>query len=790
MNKIKNVLKIIVLFSIIMFANIQIISADSLFSASVNYGVGTWPYSVTSADFDGDNNLDLAVANWSNHNVSILLGNGDGTFDTAVNYGAGTTPSSVTSADFDGDNNLDLAVANYASNDVSILLGNGDGTFDTAVNYGAGTTPSSVTSADFDGDNNLDLAVANRSSNDVSILLGNGDGTFDTAVNYGVGTWPYSVTSADFDGDNNLDLAVANWSSNDVSILLGNGDGTFDTAVNYGAGTTPSSVTSADFDGDNNLDLAVANKSSNDVSILINARVAEEPESPFAGGTGTEGDPFQIETCEQLQDMNYYDGETYPYLTGNYYFILNNDINCSDTVNWNDEAGFMPIGLTYDGGQEYGTSFIGIFDGNNKTISNLYINRPTYRSVGLFGTIGSGEEPSNIKNVNLTHVNIVSAYDSVGALAGNSNAESTIINISISGEISGNENGGCSVGGLVGDNHGYIEKSYTSGNVSGYCGVGGLAGASYSSETATIINSYSTSDVFGIIYVGGLVGFNECNVTNSYATGSVTGTTSESEESMYGSGGLVGVSDGGYIKNSYATGNVIAFTAGGLVGTLFHNEGDPIDTNISNSGWYKSRDNNNLHGIGLVMYEEKNPVSEGSAEVTYTETDNEVFYSSDHGVYDQGGEDEWGFNGNPWYEYDDNYPQFVEPEEEEHHSGVSSGTGTSIAVLAQFQAEQQARALAAGIVMSTSTPTSPETTQNTPTFTRILKLGMTGQDVRQLQIYLNTHGYVINTEGGGSPGNETNYFGLKTETAVKAFQTANGLTADGIVGIKTRALLK
>jgi len=90
-------------------------------------------------------------------------------------------------------------------------------------------------------------------------------------------------------------------------------------------------------------------------------------------------------------------------------------------------------------------------------------------------------------------------------------------------------------------------------------------------------------------------------------------------------------------------------------------------------------------------------------------------------------------------------------------------------------------------------PTSPVTPTPTPTptpTTRTLKLNMEGEDVKALQIYLNTHGYIIATTGNGSPGNESIFFGLKTKTAVIKFQIANGLTPDGAVGARTREAMK
>ena len=77
-----------------------------------------------------------------------------------------------------------------------------------------------------------------------------------------------------------------------------------------------------------------------------------------------------------------------------------------------------------------------------------------------------------------------------------------------------------------------------------------------------------------------------------------------------------------------------------------------------------------------------------------------------------------------------------------------------------------------------------------PTITRLLRPSMKGDDIKSLQIYLNTHGYSVSISGAGSSGHETNLFGTKTRQAVIAFQKANKLTPDGIVGPKTREVMK
>jgi len=254
-------------------------NGDGTFQATPNRSLGTGinPDSIICGDFNGDGKMDLATANSSNDNISVLLGNGDGTFQAGVTYdaGTGTSPISITMGDFNKDGKLDLATANVNSSEVSILLGNADGTFQAVNSYsvGPGINPYSITAGDFNGDGKLDLATANAGSNDVSVLLGNADGTFQAAVTYATGDGvttgitPLAIITADFNGDGKHDLATAN-NSNEISVLAGNGDGTFQTAVIYTAGNSPYAITAGDFNADGKLDLVTANVLGNDISLF------------------------------------------------------------------------------------------------------------------------------------------------------------------------------------------------------------------------------------------------------------------------------------------------------------------------------------------------------------------------------------------------------------------------------------------------------------------------------------------------------------------------------------------
>jgi phospholipase C len=266
--------------------SIMLGNGDGTFQPQTSYAVGGQPYSVALGDFNGDGNLDLAVANAFDNSVSVLLGNGDGTFQTPTAYATGSGPYVVISNDFNGDGRLDLAVVNYTGNTVSILLGNGDGTFQPQMTFATGQNPRWLATGDFNGDGKLDLAIANLTDNTVSILLGNGDGTFQTQTALASGAAPFSLVAADFNGDGNLDLAVANSGDNTLSILLGNGDGTFLSPAVYTAGASPESVIVGDFNGDGQMDLAIANFNGASVSLLLgNGDGTFQAQTSFATGS-------------------------------------------------------------------------------------------------------------------------------------------------------------------------------------------------------------------------------------------------------------------------------------------------------------------------------------------------------------------------------------------------------------------------------------------------------------------------------------------------------------------------
>lgn len=100
-----------------------------------------------------------------------LRHNGSGVFAAPVNYATGNSPRFVCLSDLDNDGDYDLAISNFADNDVTILLNNGDATFAYEGDYAVGENPMSISAADFNSDGYEDLAVVNRWSRSVSILI-------------------------------------------------------------------------------------------------------------------------------------------------------------------------------------------------------------------------------------------------------------------------------------------------------------------------------------------------------------------------------------------------------------------------------------------------------------------------------------------------------------------------------------------------------------------------------------------------------------------------------------------
>src|SRR5437588_9317493 len=159
--------------------------------------------SVAVADFNRDGKPDLAGGDTESKQISILLGDGAGGFRAAATARVGTGPRALVAADFNGDRNLDLAVAST----VTILLGDGAGSFRAAPGRPIASGASAIALADFNRDGRTDLAVATVSG--VVVLLGEGAGRFRAVAASSFGAYADTIVPADLDGDGRPDIVAA-----------------------------------------------------------------------------------------------------------------------------------------------------------------------------------------------------------------------------------------------------------------------------------------------------------------------------------------------------------------------------------------------------------------------------------------------------------------------------------------------------------------------------------------------------------------------------------------------------
>ena len=356
----------------------------------------------------------------------------------------------------------------------------------------------------------------------------------------------------------------------------------------------------------------------------------------FAGGNGTESDPYLIATGAQLAYLS----ELLKKSSNGYaddYYVLTANIDLAG-IEW------TPIG--YVGSYQQKTAFLGNFDGNGYTIYNMKITEAKGSYVGLFGSVYGAD----IRNLSIVdyEINIDNdnTYLYTGALAGRI-ASSTFVdschvvgstsltNIMPSiyaggfigyidtactvsrcysiGNVKAESTGGSTftvyAGGFAGmlGSSSKLTDSYAEGNV--YAGsvndeayAGGLVGRAYGDR---ITNCFATGDVYAsapgdYAYAGGLLGYSSMSVTNCFATGNVL---AESNGYFAYAGGLVGKSESGSyaITYSYATGDVSGTAKNLYIGGLVGYNNSPIAASYA-TGDVTARDSEQNSVGGFIGY--------------------------------------------------------------------------------------------------------------------------------------------------------------------------------------------
>ena len=289
---------------------------------------------------------------------------------------------------------------------------------------------------------------------------------------------------------------------------------------------------------------------------------AQTPKRP-ASGDGSADKPYEISSAAELAWFREYvngkivnegekDGTTH--LSASAKLTADIDLSefchAADGTKYTDEPSWTPIGNSNN-------MYRGTFDGNCKTIRNLYINA-TSDDTGFFGYAGAG----SIKNITFNNAKVNSSGNNTGILAGDAGSciienIKTLANCSVKGQTY--------VGGIAGYSIGNIINCENRATVNGGSILGGVVGI-YSGSG----NSITSCANYGVVTgtgneVGGMVGdFLSGTIQNSANYGDIKGTSSV--------GNLIGFAEICYLNNVLGTGNVTATSgdpAGLLVGRIY-----------------------------------------------------------------------------------------------------------------------------------------------------------------------------------------------------------------------------
>lgn len=247
--------------------------------------------------------------------------------------------------------------------------------------------------------------------------------------------------------------------------------------------------------------------------------------SGFAGGTGTEGDPWLIENAEQLAYLAQQVNEGTDYERKHFRLVSDLDLSGEE---------WTPIGT-------HGKSFRGGFNGDGHTITGMTITGKENSYVGLFGECYNfTADSSYIKSVTVKRANI-SGKSFVGAIAGEG------ANISDCYSIENTIYAIRQVGGVCGSLTGSISGCYNSSSVSGNYAAGGIMGtASYNGTGGVVQYCYNIGAVTVSLQdgsVGGITGAsaNRYNISNCLNCGKITGKGKNV-------GGIAGSTDSSYMN--------------------------------------------------------------------------------------------------------------------------------------------------------------------------------------------------------------------------------------------------
>lgn len=320
-------------------------------------------------------------------------------------------------------------------------------------------------------------------------------------------------------------------------------------------------------------------------------------------GKGTEAEPFILKTADHLAWFRDYvnTGKTSACAK------IADDVDAIDmsTVCHKADAEKQVAELSWTPIGNSNNKYQGTFDGNDKTISNLYINA-TSNYTGFFGyTVDC-----RIKNITFDNAKVKSNDNcSTGILAGSAGS-CVIENIKTTGNCS--VEGKYETGGIAGRANGNISNCENHAIVKGLHSVGGIVGICFDSE-----NSITSCANYGEItgtedFVGGIIGyFGEGSLQNSANNGNITGDARV--------GNLIGYANICNINNVLGIGNITANYAdcnGLIAGVIWDSSSSASGILAYNSSAKMTIGGTELTGDAVVAI--------GSGTLTYLDGKNEA----------------------------------------------------------------------------------------------------------------------------------------------------------------------
>src|SRR6056297_3727288 len=230
--------------------------ATGAFSAAhpVNL-VAQQPYAVATADVDGDGDLDVLSASYTDDKIAWYENDG-GRFETEhVITTSANGAYDVFTIDVDGDGDIDALSASGIDDKIAWYENDGSGNFAARTISTSADNARSVYAADVDGDGDTDVLSASYSDDKIAWYENDGSEGFTEHVITTTADSAYDVTAADFDGDGDIDVLSASASDNTVAWYENDGSENFTKHTISTDLSGVRSVYATDVDGDGDLDV-------------------------------------------------------------------------------------------------------------------------------------------------------------------------------------------------------------------------------------------------------------------------------------------------------------------------------------------------------------------------------------------------------------------------------------------------------------------------------------------------------------------------------------------------------